>query len=182
MAEGIPACRRAGLPSPAEKSTYAIQRWNVPLTSRLATRFRAARMPPSTATKDGRRYARRRCDISGGAAAALTVTQYGVRAVPRSQRVKGGRCMKGFQACSNGGALRARNRPHSGTSSQRPDFNPNSETEIGARGWEKRLFNPSAPPTLLKTILTRFGFLLSCASSGWGFGRVMPPSFTSPRR
>ena len=54
---GIPACRRAGLPSPAERTSRKLQRFGkLGRRERIRVFIRAAGMPPSTSGKDARRY------------------------------------------------------------------------------------------------------------------------------
>jgi len=57
VAAGIPACRRAGLPSPAEKTSRISWRVGKFVSGGNRGRFAGRQgCTPSTATKDGRRY------------------------------------------------------------------------------------------------------------------------------
>ena len=57
VAAGILAGRRAGLPSPAEKTSRKPKRIEIPARREMAHVFiRAAGMPPSTSGKDARRH------------------------------------------------------------------------------------------------------------------------------
>ena len=60
VAAGILACRRAGLPSPAERTTRKSKRLGfLPSYEIIHDFIRAARMPPSTAGRDACRHALR---------------------------------------------------------------------------------------------------------------------------